>query len=372
VRNRRGSLIGVGPMVSGWVLRISAAAGLWAISACGGQVKLDPHAYEGGSDAGAASAEDGSAGSGNARMGTEGQSCSAMSGSECNGESCCTTIVVPGGAFPMGRGTETCGSCSNGCPAGMVCMYWEEPEHPATVSSFALDKYEVTVGRFRAFVQAGAGTQARPPAAGSGAHPLIADSGWDSAHNTELPAEQAALISALNCDVSSQTWTNTAGANETCPMNCVSWYDAFAFCAWDGGRLPTEAEWEYAAAGGDENRLYPWGNDATEPLPANYDGKHNTPFLDVGSEPLGNAWWGHADLAGSMSEWVLDWHSDGWYATAQAGCSDCACLTGSLFRVVRGGSWSAVAYDLRAADRGGYYPDSRAARVGFRCVRSAE
>jgi formylglycine-generating enzyme required for sulfatase activity len=86
--------------------------------------------------------------------------------------------------------------------------------YPATVSDFYLDKYEITVGRFRAFVNAGMGTQASPPAAGAGAHPGITGSGWDSTRNTNLSANTAALTTALKCDATYPTWTDTAGGNE--------------------------------------------------------------------------------------------------------------------------------------------------------------
>jgi formylglycine-generating enzyme required for sulfatase activity len=255
----------------------------------------------------------------------------------------------------------------------MTCAPLEQPEHPATLSSFVLDKYEVTVGRFRAFVEAGAGTQASPPAADSGAHPLIADSGWDSAWDTNLPADQAALSSAIACDAAYQTWTDSAGANEQYPINCISWYEAFAFCIWDGGRLPTDAEWEYAAAGGDQNRVYPWGNDVSDPLPASYVVTDNSPLVPVGSYPGGNGRWGHADLAGSSYEWTLDWFAADWYTATQAGCSDCANLTPGTQRMVRGGGWYSSANVLRAAGR----MDTSAPEIviyyfGFRCARDAE
>jgi sulfatase modifying factor 1 len=207
---------------------------------------------------------------------------------------------------------------------------------------------------------------------GTIAHPQIAGSGWDSSYNAELPADQATLIANVKCLASYETWTDTAGPNEQYPMNCVSWYEAFAFCIWDGGRLPTEAEWEYAAAGGDENLLYPWGKDVTEPLPANYDFTDNSPFIAVGSHPGGNGRWGHADLAGSMWEWVLDWHTEDWYTKTETGCSDCANLTAASRRVRRGGGWSGEADYLRAACRSCNTPGTHSGAIGWRCSRTPE
>ena len=150
-------------------------------------------------------------------------------------------------------------------------------------------------------------------------------------------------------------------------MNCANWYEAFAFCIWDGGRLPTEAEWEYAAAGGDQNRLFPWGSDVAEPLPAAYNRTENR-IVAVGSYPDGNGRWGHADLAGNLWEWTLDSCDD--YTTDS--CLDCANLSPSDCRVGRGGDGHTFADGLRAAKRSGYlasyyrYPD-----IGIRCARSA-
>jgi formylglycine-generating enzyme required for sulfatase activity len=134
--------------------------------------------------------------------------------------------------------------------------------YQAQVSGFVLDKYEATVGRFRKFVEGdggrGLGTQQSPPEAGSGAHPRLVGSGWDSAWNGELAADKAALKMQVKCSSTRQTWTDEAGGNENKAMNCVTWYEAMAFCIWDGGYLPTEAEWHYAASGGSEHRAYPW------------------------------------------------------------------------------------------------------------------
>jgi formylglycine-generating enzyme required for sulfatase activity len=202
-----------------------------------------------------------------------------------------------------------------------------------------------------------------------GAHPLIADSGWNSSWNAELPPDTATLIADIKCSADSHTWTDVAGANETHPINCVSWYEAFAFCAWDGGRIPTEAEWEYATAGGDENRLFPWGDDTSAPLPANYYSNHYTAFLDVGTEPLGAGRWGHLDLAGSMWEWVLDVYAADWYTTTEAGCTDCVNLSATDERVARGGGWYGDADGLRATYRLPNVANLRFNYVGIRCAR---
>jgi formylglycine-generating enzyme required for sulfatase activity len=110
---------------------------------------------------------------------------------------------------------------------------------------------------------AGEGTASNPPPTGSGAHPNLPGSGWDPSWNAYLVADQAALIAAVKCDAVFQTWTDTPGGNDNRPMNCITWAEAMAFCVWDGGYLPTEAEWNYAATGGNEQRSYPWSNPAT-------------------------------------------------------------------------------------------------------------
>jgi formylglycine-generating enzyme required for sulfatase activity len=257
--------------------------------------------------------------------------------------------------------------------------------YPATVSDFRLDVYEVTVGRFRAFVEAGYGTQAQPPAAGSGAHGAIAGSGWDSGWNGSLAADTAALKAALKCnnDGPFQTWTDTAGANEFRPVNCVDWYTAFAFCTWDGGYLPTEAEWNYAAAGGSEQRAYPWSVPASSTTISEANASYNlggtaacrgdgvdgcsvADLVRPGSKPAGNGRWGQADLGGNVWEWTLDG-----YASPYANpCNNCANLADSSGRVVRGGNFYGNALYLRGARRFNVGPAVRSNFIGLRCART--
>lgn len=288
--------------------------------------------------------------------GTEGPSCAG--GLTCAGASCCESLLIPSGEYPMGRSD----SGSDSYPAGAAN---EQPEHTASVAGFYLDRFEVTVGRFRKFVAAYDGT---PPADGVGAHPAISGTGWKSAWNSQLPASKALLETALVCDPGLSTWTANAGPNESMPVNCVSWYVAFAFCAWDGGRLPTEAEWEKAAAGADENRLYPWGSEPPTACHAGFGGI--SPHVAVGSRPGGAGRWGHDDLGGGEWEWALDYWSSTWYSGAGQVCSDCANLTPSSWRTIRGGAWSTFEADrLRGAFRSFVQPSQSLSNLGIRCAR---
>lgn len=316
-----------------------------------------------------------------------------------NDESCCTSLMVTGGPFfrtYTNSGDDVTGKAD-----------------AATVSSYRLDKYEVTLGRFRKYVEY-LENGGSPPAAGSGKHAHLNagqgltdsgnagtfETGWDASWNSKIPSGTGATeiwkagltsqgaIAGSGCQIYG-TWTDTVGENEELPITCTNWYESYAFCIWDGGFLPSEAEWKYAAAGGDEYRRFPWGsmNPGSENQYAIYDccypsGECNaTSGRDtctgvvnaspVGFAALGAGRYGQLDLSGGVFEWTLDRFTNRYVSP----CEDCAYLTGSgTNRVLPGGGFhtpltpillssnrQSVSWD--ADFRGDY-------AVGFRCARS--
>jgi len=279
-------------------------------------------------------------------------SCAALSKTACHGESCCVSTLVPG--------------CT-GCTLQVATTF--------DVAAFELDKYEVTVGRFREFVR----TYAGPPKVDAGAHPELAGSGWNADWNDDIAVSKAELASAMELRACKaleiRTWTKTPGASEQKPITCLTWYEAFAFCAWDGGFLPTELEWHFAATGGDEARKYPWVGNNLDPEHALYGACGNgvstpcdeTSLLEVGSKPAGAGKWGHLDMAGSVWEWLVD-STNGSFPAAEP-CSNCANLASDGGRRIAGGSWVEDASYLPAAQCLGDPAESVWYNVGIRCAR---
>jgi formylglycine-generating enzyme required for sulfatase activity len=315
---------------------------------------------------------------------TAGMSGDGISNCGAGSDHCASSTVVPAGAFGFGSGTQT----------------------QASVASVLVDRHEVTVGRFRAFVAAW--LNGWRPAAGAGKHAHLASGqglagigggfevGWQSAWNdyvgapsvfAEAPSAPGAVTApawdaALTCDSGGftpavNTWTSTAGANERLPQNCLSWYDAYAFCVWDGGFLPSVAEWEFVAAGGAQERRYPWGEPAPAVDRASYGclfgggtGAANCVGLaslaTAGSLPLGRGRWGHMELAGNVAEWTFDG-----YASRPASCSNCAELTTAGGRIVRGGAYGSGPPSLEAVGADSrILPAFRGPDTGTRCART--
>ncbi|HEU4727364.1 MAG TPA: SUMF1/EgtB/PvdO family nonheme iron enzyme, partial [Kofleriaceae bacterium] len=256
-------------------------------------------------------------------------------------------VAVPAGTFEMGS-PDGAGDAD------------EHPRHRVTLSAFCLDRTEVTVMAYAACVAAG------------GCSPPPRTVKW-SAYSPRDASRYS-------------RWCNDADHPDH-PINCIDWDGAAAFCAWRGARLPSEAEWEYAARGGDD-RVYPWGDDppsATrldvcgtecaamarralnedwQPMYEADDGWSTT--APVGSYPDGASRSGALDLAGNVWEWTSDWY--GPYPSAPQ--TDPRGAPRGTSRVSRGAGWATRGRNrARAADRNWLDPSARDCDLGFRCAR---
>ena len=156
---------------------------------------------------------------------------------------------------------------------------------------------------------------------------------------------------------------NPNWGKEDHPIVNVNWHDAKAYCEWAGGRPPTEAEWEYAARGGQEGLRYPRGNKISSQN-AKYNSRDGT--APVGSYAANG--FGLYDMAGNVSECCSDWYGKDYYASSPA--QDPQGPSEGAARVLRGGSWgNGDPRDLRCSFRVRYGPVISYSVVGFRCVR---
>jgi sulfatase modifying factor 1 len=277
-------------------------------------------------------------------------SCSAAA--PCAGdESCCVSHVVPAGTFSR----------------SYDILWWTDPSYVATISAFRLDRFEVTVGRFRQWLSVYAEGGARP-SGGAGKNPANAeDPGWSATWDSLLVPTAAELKEKLVA-CTDTSWTEIPMGNEDKPINCVTWHEAFAFCIWDQGRLPTEAEWNYAAAGGAEQRVLPWSASGTkDTIDDTYAVFYPAALSAVGSKPNGDGKWQQADLGGNVEEWLLDWYQDPY---AIIPCNDCSDFQESGLRVLRGGAYAWTEDSLYASARSSFLPQSRSSKIGFRCARA--
>jgi eukaryotic-like serine/threonine-protein kinase len=251
--------------------------------------------------------------------------------------------LIPAGKFLMGLDADTAlAECQK--QLGETCeRKWfedEEPVHQVYLDDYYIDLTEVTNTLYAACVQAGACT---PPGDSSSATRSSYYRNPDYDHY---------------------------------PVIWVDWNQARAYCQWRGGDLPTEAQWEKAARGGLEGKLYPWGNEA----PVCQKGATNgAKFADhagcdlTDTEPAGSYapnGYGLYDMAGNVWEWVLDWYQEDYYGSQTTWSNPIGPTSGDS-RVERGGMWANEdVFLLRSAFRHWMEPTYRDFFIGFRCARS--
>jgi formylglycine-generating enzyme len=262
-------------------------------------------------------------------------------------------IEIPGGPFLMGS--------RSGPPS-------EKPAHQVTVSSFWIDRHEVTVADFARFVAA-TGYVTEAERFGQSAVFDIEAGGWQM--------------------VDGASWREPEGPGSVArpdePVTQVSWNDAASYARWAGKRLPSEAEWEYAARGGADGSTYAWGEELA-PRGAHLANiwQGTFPSVNTGADgflrraPVGSFpknSFGLFDMAGNVWEWCGDWFEEGYYAAAAASDPKAGNPKGPAAgeeRVIRGGSWMCsenFCQGYRVAARSHATPDSAMNNLGFRCVR---
>ncbi len=269
-------------------------------------------------------------------------------------DDCCRSPLVAGGSFKRDNAVQT------------------------TVSSVRIDKYEVTVGRFRPFVDAVvAGYRPTP---GSGKHVHIPsggltnaydmdrlEGGWDPAWNVNVASDWATWNDVQHLSCPKTSWTASSGNDERKPITCVNWFEAYAFCIWDGGFLPSYNEFNYARMGGDEERPFPWGTEPITPDRAAFCSSGDCQLAtssNVGSKPLGDGRYLQSDLVGGAWDWVLD-GNNGFMV-----CKDCIFFVNPpTDNVMVGGAFDSPPDQLDISYLTNH--DSLVANgsIGFRCAR---
>lgn len=257
-------------------------------------------------------------------------------------------IYVPGGTFTMGRTTGS--------------GYSDElPTHSVTLNSFYIGKYEVTQAEYSQYMQP--------------------SSSWTSSYGLgdNYPAYYVSWYAILKyCNLRSMaegltpvytisSSTNPANWGAVPTSNNSTWNAAICNWSANGYRLPTEAEWEYAARGATNNPDYLYSGSNDVGTVAWYDG-NNSPY---GSKPVGTKasnGIGTFDMSGNVYEWCWDWYSSSYYSSSPS--SNPTGPTSGSDRVRRGGSWSSNAYNCRAADRNHGYPNGSYYGIGFRICRA--
>ncbi len=306
-------------------------------------------------------------------------------------------LLIHGGTFMMGADNSQAAQD-------------EYPKHKVTVNSFYIDAAEVTNAQFAAFVNAtGYITTAE-------IKPKWEDIQKQVPPGTPKPPDDELVAASLVFKQSStpvdlnnyaQWWSWTPGADwkhpegpgsningkDNYPVVQVSWDDAVAYCKWAGKRLPTEAEWEYAARGGLVNNIYSWGNEPVDQgMPKCNSWQGQFPYKNTGRDgfqrlapvksfkPNG---YGLYDMAGNVWEWCSDWYNYNYYASIKNGAVNPQGPAKSYDpdepytpkHVVRGGSFlcnDSYCSGYRVSRRMKSSPDTGMEHTGFRCVKDVK
>lgn len=249
-------------------------------------------------------------------------------------------VFIKGGTFTMGCTAEQ----------GNDCEDVEKPAHQVTLSDFYLGKYEVTVQEFKAFIDA---TNYRTDADKEGSSFMWNDSDWKTQNGVNW-----------RCDVAGNLRPNS---DYNHPVIHVSWNDAVAYCDWLSQttgkkyRLPTEAEWEYAARGGSPSRTYKYSGS---------DNLNEVAWYDAKTHPVGEKranGLGLYDMTGNVWEWCHDWADSSYPSNTQTNPTGAG---SGHSRALRGGSCIDCAGRCRVSHRGANPPLSRYNDLGFRLASS--
>ncbi len=261
-------------------------------------------------------------------------------------------VYVSAGEFQMGSDDSGVDAALELCETyGVPCVRQyldkEQPAHKVALDSFWIDRTEVTNAQYRQCLEAGV---CNPPRKRSSA---TRDSYFDDSAYDDYPVIWSTLHNARN------------------------------YCEWAGGRLPTEAEWEYAARG-PQGTLFPWGNefDGTR---LNYcdascelawaDETTDDGYADtspVGNYPKGASWCGALDMAGNVREWMADLYDKEYYSDSPAQNPTGPSASPGGNQVERGGSWNSNPFEVRSAWRTGDHANYKYNFMGFRCAKDSE
>ncbi len=262
-------------------------------------------------------------------------------------------ISVSDGTFQMG--------CRSGRDDinGLSCSSDESPEHMVTVSNFRMSKYEITNAQYVEFLNA----------VGANSNGSFTDTDFGTVEYIDMDDSDVMIVH----DGSSFVVRSHSIDLSNYPVIEVTWYGANAYARWLGGRLPTEAEWEFAARGGTSSQGYQFSGSNTVGSVAWYSDNSNSNgqsnYENIKTHPVGTLAaneLGFHDMSGNVLEWCQDWYSSSYYD--ESPLSNPQGPNSGTLRVLRGGSWFNSARVVRAVNRLGNVPSFSSDFNGFRVV----